>query len=126
MVKRPMATIATAAALLAGCSSTKAAAPDPIDVKAAHACHEFDLYLNNKAVGGDLQAAAEPLIAGSADAQASGLPAPKWSDLGADLISFIADSVAQDSAKQVADGNAAADQCTKLSRAAKDAGGYTK
>jgi hypothetical protein len=106
---------------------------DPIDVQAARACHQMQVFIAHATGGGTTSAdgqaildAAQPLLSGTAEAQAAGKPAPKWAELGADLVQTAADINSGDAQTISADGNKVADQCGTLSAAAKTAGGFTK
>jgi hypothetical protein len=118
-MKQALAVLAVVVA--AGCEQ-----PAAIDVQAARACHAFERFTGHQGSGDDVVAAVKPLMAGTADAQAAGRPAPKWSGLGANLISAVAADNSGDLATLQADGNKAADECATIPPAAKRAGGYTR
>jgi hypothetical protein len=95
-----------------------------LDVQAARACQTFLDLLQHK-TGADVEAAAAPLLAGTAAAEASSVPAPKWSMLGADLVTAAGDFNTNDP-KLTEDSNAVATECGSIPAAAKQAGGFTK
>lgn len=120
------------AALLAGTvlsacgSGSSNASPNPIDVQAARACQAFVSFADHKVSGQQLINAATPLIAGSAQAQANNQPAPKWSDLGGNLISLASLGAGESSAQFATDANKAVSECGSIPPDAKTAGGFTK
>jgi hypothetical protein len=112
-------------------SATASPAPAPADVDAARACAAFNNYLAQagqgrvpKATGEALTNDAYQLLAGASQAQASGRPLPKWTNLGEYLIAAADDVVNKDSSALSKDGTAAADACQTIPEAARLAGGY--
>ena len=101
------------------CSGSSSTPPAATDVQAARACQTFVQLASGKATGQNLIDAAQPLLAGTAQAQANGQASPKWSSLGADLISAASDPAS-------ADGIKLAGECGSIPDAAKRAGGYTR
>jgi len=111
----------------ASCSSSSSSSPpDPSDIQAAKACETFSKFLSQKVPGSDVLDAAAPLVAGSAEAQASSVPGPKWSDLGANLITAAGDANSGDTADLANKGNIIAAECGSIPGPAKQAGGYVR
>jgi hypothetical protein len=112
-------------------STTASPAPAPADVDAARACAAFNNYLAQagqgrvpKATGEALTNDAYQLLAGAPQAQKSGQPLPKWTNLGEYLIAAADDVVNKDSSALSKDGTAAADACQTIPGPARLAGGY--
>lgn len=126
--------LAVSVLLVAGCGDSTATAA-PLDVKAAQGCEASfhmlqDLAASKTAqVNADeakLQPIAAALLAGTAEAQAAGKPAPKWAALGANLTQAMADANTGDITAFGKDQDAITPDCNKIPDAAKVAGGFTK
>ena len=102
--------------------------PGSADVDAASACKAFSVLLKDPSNSSSRQAVLDTsgkLLAGTAQAQADHQPAPKWAQLGGDLITTAADISTGNAELITKDGNKAADECDRIPDAAKIAGGYT-
>jgi hypothetical protein len=112
------------------------AAPGPpaaADVAAARACQAFTVYLSDasagvvpRVAGESLVDDADALLAGASGNGAATKPLPKWSQLGANLLSAAKDVVDHDSSALATDGAAAAQECQTVPAAAAVAGGYVR
>jgi hypothetical protein len=100
---------------------------NPLDVSAARACRTYLSFLQGNAKQQAVTDAASPLVAGSAEARASGAPAPRWADLGNLLLKASGDRAdAGASAETIkADNEQVSAACNSVPAAAKKAGGYT-
>ncbi len=123
--------------LVAGCGDSTATAA-PLDVKAAQGC-ELSVQILQEAAKGSagnvdkinaaekkLEPIASDLLAGTAEAQAAGKPAPKWAALGGNFISEMADLNSDKVDAYTKDQDAITPDCNKIPDAAKVAGGFTK
>lgn len=124
------ATAVVLVALLGGCSSSSAAAPNPLDVSAAKACEQVTVWLGSHgtdtASHDALVVASTDLTAGAAEAVASSTAPPKYAGLGTAIFDLLGADVAQDDPKFSSAGDTIATECGKIPAGAKTAGGYTK
>lgn len=119
-------------------ATTKPAAPsgaglpgapvDPADVAAASACESFVKFLDAATTGSVTQSVFQPFV-NNANALVAGAkpgqPAPKWFQLGSELVS-VGDDVVKDNPQQLqSDATAASQQCSAIPLAADRAAGYT-
>ena len=108
--------------------STSVAPVDPADVAAARACESFVKFLDAASTGSVSQGVFQPfvndanaLIAGAKPGQ----PAPKWFQLGSELIN-VGDDLVKDNPQQLkSDATAAGQQCSTIPAPADRAGGYS-
>ena len=108
--------------------STTVAPVDPADVAAARACDSFVKFLDAATAGSVSQGVFQPFV-NDADALVAGAkpgqPAPKWFQLGSELIN-VGDDLVKDNPQQMkTDATAASKQCSTIPPAAARAGGYT-
>ena len=116
-------------ALISVVGGGSSSAADPRDIAAARACQEFVTLLGRAKTTGAIDGqplldAVSPLLAGSADARAANQPLPKWSDLGANLVTIAGDLNTGDYQKATDESSAIADECHSIPAAAQRAGGY--